>query len=491
MIRPMFTLVRLLVSVAALGLVLAACGEERRPSGVPAIDATVIAKVEATVAAKATAAAAPTATPSPTPSPIPTATPVPPPALDPVWSRRFFSISGDQGDGDAVLDGAGSIYVASAVGSALRGQTYSGGRFDVFLRKYDSEGELIWTRQFGTAGLDRVGGVVADGAGNVYVAGSVGGALPDQDHMGGVSDMYVRKYDGEGMELWTRQIGSEGDDFAHAVALDEAGNVYLAGYTRGPGPSGLGDEYARLSKLDGEGNDVWSRTFGTAAEDQAISVAVDRPGNVYVSGPTTGAFPGETAPDGHWDSYLRKFDAAGDEQWTVQLGTEDGGTFFEVVVDAEGHPYVIGTSGGGLEGQTYAGGTTDAFVRKYDNEGNDLWTRQFGSRGFDVVHGATVDEYGSLYLAGFAGHSLPGQTFLGGRSDAFVTKYDGEGNGVWTVQFGTSDLDSAYDVTVGPTGAVFLLGVTRSVFPIPNSQRATVFFVTKYTEAPPADTVVN
>ena len=479
MIRPMLTPIRLLVSVAALGLVLPACGEERRPSGIPAIDATVIAKVEATVAAKAATAAAPTATPAP------------PPALDPVWSRRFFSISGDQGDGDAVLDGAGNVYVVSAVGSALRGQTYSGGRFDVFLRKYDDGGEHLWTRQFGTEGLDRVGGVVVDSAGNAYVAGSVGGALPDQDHMGGDFDIYLRKYDREGEELWTRQIGSEGDDFAHAVALDEPGNVYLAGHTRGPGTSGLGDEYARLYKLDSDGRDVWTRQFGTAAEDQAISVAVDGSGNVYVSGPTTGAFPGYAEPDGHWDSYLRKYDAAGDEQWTVQVGTEDGGTFFEVVVDAGGFPYVIGTSGGGLDGHAYAGGTTDAFVRKYDPQGNDLWTRQFGSRGFDVVHGVTVDQHGSVYLAGFAGHSLPGQTYLGGRSDAFVRKYDGEGNDRWTVQFGTSDLDSAYDITVGPTGAVYLLGVTRSVFPIPDGQRATVFFVTKYSETPPGNTAVN
>ncbi len=83
-----------------------------------------------------------------------------------------------------------------------------------------------WARQFGTSWPDQANGVATDEAGNVFLVGQTGGVLPGQSRQGGFSDAYLRKYDSEGNELWTRQFGGQGGDGAQDVAADDFGNVY-------------------------------------------------------------------------------------------------------------------------------------------------------------------------------------------------------------------------------------------------------------------------
>jgi hypothetical protein len=90
--------------------------------------------------------------------------------------------------------------------------------------------EIQWIRQFGTENRDSAEGVSVDMAGNVYVVGWTWGTLPGQKEAGN-GDAFVRKYDGNGNEIWTRQFGSEWDDSANGVSVDKAGNVYVVGFT--------------------------------------------------------------------------------------------------------------------------------------------------------------------------------------------------------------------------------------------------------------------
>jgi len=115
----------------------------------------------------------------------------------------------------------------------------------------------------------------------------------------------VRKYDGAGSILWTRQFGSADNDYINGLALDRGGNVYVAGYTTGalPGQTSLGAADAYVRKYDSEGNVLSTRQFGTAASDFAIAVAVDGSNIVYVAGSTDGALPGQASAGGR-DAYV-------------------------------------------------------------------------------------------------------------------------------------------------------------------------------------------
>ena len=107
-------------------------------------------------------------------------------------------------------------------------------------------------------------------------------------------------------------------------------------------------------------------------------------------------------------------------EWTRQFGTSGYDQAFGVSVGASG-VYVVGRTNDTLPGQESAGGVTDALVRKYEVDGDVVWTRQFGTGVFDGVYGVSVNASG-VYVAGFTRGALPGQ-FSAGFFDAFVARF--------------------------------------------------------------------
>src|SRR5262249_33222127 len=281
--------------------------------------------------------------------------------------------------------------------------------------------------------------------------------------------------DVNGNELWTHQFGSTGinapADSATGVAVDASG-VYVVGVVGLdavlPGQTSSGDRDAFIRKYDFAGSELWTRQFGGAKRsgglitpspsDTATGVAVDGT-DIYVSGSTLGTFAGQTSP-GNQDAFVRKYDAAGNVIWTRQFGTAGTDQATGIAADASGL-YVSGFTSGTFAGQTSAGGQ-DAFMRRMDTAGNELWTRQFGTLGADQANGVAASASG-IYVAGFVTGALPGKPSAGGQ-DALVRQVDTSGAIVWTGQFGTWAGDSATGVTVGPSG-VFVAGSTAGTFP--------------------------
>src|SRR5215204_450936 len=133
----------------------------------------------------------------------------------------------------------------------------------------------------------RRGESLCAGAGGVFVGGNTPGSLFGSS--AGLSDAWLARYDGAGNQLWALQFGTSTIDFAYAAALDEAGGVYLSGYTAGNlGGPGAGWD-AWLARYDSGGNQLWIRQFGTVSNDYAYAVAPDESGGVYVSGYSFGS----------------------------------------------------------------------------------------------------------------------------------------------------------------------------------------------------------
>src|SRR5262249_18672405 len=215
---------------------------------------------------------------------------------------------------------------------------------------------------------------------------------------------------------------------------------------------------AFLRKYDSAGNELWTREFGTSTFDQAFVITLDATG-VYVAGYTDGSLPGQTSAGGP-DAFVRKYDADGNELWTRQFGTTVADSITGMVADNSG-VYVTGFTSGTFAGQTSAG-DQDAFVRKYDAAGNELWTRQFGTVGWEQPTGSAADASG-IYISGFTSGTFAGQTSAGGQ-DAFVRKYDAAGNVVWTRQVGADSSDEAFGVAVAGSG-VYVAGRTTGTLP--------------------------
>ena len=109
-----------------------------------------------------------------------------------IWTRQFGTSGSGAADGVAAAD-VGSIYVVGQVALDLPGQINHGGA-DAYLRAYDSGGQEMWIRQFGTAGFDSTLSIIVHGASRVYAVGSVAGVFPGQTSQGG-RDGFLRVYD--------------------------------------------------------------------------------------------------------------------------------------------------------------------------------------------------------------------------------------------------------------------------------------------------------
>ena len=392
------------------------------------------------------------------------------PDANEVWKRQFGTEDFDVARA-IVVDVTGNLYLVGSTADTLPGQT-SFGNIDAYLKKYDANGVEAWTRQFGSGSFDFGQDVAIDGAGNLYVAGSTWGAHPGETDMG-VQDAFVRKYDSDGLEVWTRQFGTIGFDEAASLGVDDAGNVYVTGWTDealpGQTNAGLGED-AYLRKYDSNGFEIWTRQFGTEGSDLAVGVVVSGDSGVFVAGYTDGALPGQ-ASSGSFDGYLRSYDADGLELWTRQFGIQDDDMANGVAADDASNIYVVGTTEG-VEGD-------DAFIRKYDSNGNHIWTRRFGTRGNDSASSVVVDGAGNLYVAGRVGGPLPGHTGLGGY-DVFLRRYDSDGIELWTRQFGTRQDDQAYAVTVDSQGDLYIAGRTGGALPGHTRTGREDAFVVKY-----------
>jgi hypothetical protein len=328
-----------------------------------------------------------------------------------VWTHQFGTHLGDAARSLAV-DGSGHILVVGDTCSSLAGPWE--GADDVFVRKLDTDANVLWTRQFGTDDWD-YGVVAVDGAGNVLVAGETGGSLVGEN--AGPRDVFVRKYDATGGVVWTRQFGTDRNDAALAVAADGAGNVVVAGLTEGSlagATEGMTDAFVR--KYDAAGNELWTRQFGTDQMDYATGVAVDGAGDIVVAGNTYGSLA--SANLGYADVFVRRLDAAGNEVWSHQFGSDDDDYAFGVAADAAGNALITGTTYGTLAVANLGG--FDAFVRKIDAAGAEVWTRQFGTVAYDRAYGVAADASGSVLVAGYTEGTLAAGG--GGEMDAFVRK---------------------------------------------------------------------
>ncbi|MFO7654509.1 MAG: SBBP repeat-containing protein [Candidatus Krumholzibacteriia bacterium] len=330
-----------------------------------------------------------------------------------LWTRQYGTEASEEGWAVAV-DVSGNAYV---VGGTKIGNSDT----DVLVLKYGPDGALLWDRQFGSVEADEdIGfGVAVDADGNAYVTGSTMGRIADDAVKTPVFDLFLRKYDPSGEVLWTQQVNAGADIEGKGVAVDGSGSgaVYVTGYTRGTIGS---NAFAIIQKygLDGEllwGGDLTfgSTDFADGTENFGHGVAVDALGDVYVAGTTSGSVDGTSFAD----AFLAKFGPGGDPSWTRRFGPSARDTGTGVAVDASGRVFVTGFTRGGLGG-TNAGGE-DAFLRTYDPDGNVLWTRQFGTETNDFSRGVAVDAAGHAYVTGTTGGSLDGTTTGG----TFLAKY--------------------------------------------------------------------
>jgi hypothetical protein len=394
-------------------------------------------------------------------------------ALSLEWARQIGT-SGRDASFSVAIDAAGNAYIGGFTEGSLSGD--NAGDFDAFLAKYDMSGNLLWSKQIGTASYDYIASVATDVDGSVVITGATDGSLFGTNP--GEREPFLAKYDALGTLLWSQQIRTQ-TSWSNSVAIDQIRNVYLSGYTC----CGLFDSSANqdafLIKYNPSGNLLWFRQLGTDSSDGSASVAVDRTGNAYVTGWTYGSL-GDGANDSNdQDVFLAKYDASGARLWTRQFATHLDEYGHDVAVDADGNAFITGGEPGSF------GGTS--FLTKLDPSGNLLWSRQIGTANDDESTTVTVDAFGDVYISGYTGGNL-GAIGAGGR-DAFLSKYSAAGDLLWTQQIGTPGDDESLSIALDSMGNAYFTGRTDGSLGRPNTGDDDVFLA-KFTVIPEPSTIV-
>ena len=381
------------------------------------------------------------------------------------WIEQL-GVSNDDVSYGVATDSNGNVYISGFTRGILDStqNKFYFGNTDAWVAKYDGQGNLLWTEQLGAARptfgvpfseTDFSQGVATDSNGNVYITGNTSGSL-EGTHAGAI-DAWVAKYDTQGNLLWTEQLGTSENDYSERVATDSNGNVYITGNTSGSLDGvNAGAIDAWVAKYDTQGNLLWTKQLGTSGTDHSEGVAIDSNGHVYISGNTSGNLDGVNA--GAIDAWVAKYDTQGNLLWLEQLGTVENDFSEGVATDSNGHVYITGNTSGSLD-DTPNAGSADAWVAKYDTQGNLLWLEQLGTVANDYSDGVATDSNGHVYITGNTSGNLDGVNE--GDEDSWVAKYDGQGTLLWTEQLGTIREDNSYGVTVDSNHNVYISGATK------------------------------
>jgi hypothetical protein len=371
-----------------------------------------------------------------------------------VWIRQFGSNGQDEALA-ATPDGLGGVYMCGRTFGDLDGLHAGAG--DAWVARYDRAGNPYWIRQFGTHTLDRAYAVAPDGSGGVFVGGGTQGSLAGPS-AGGL-DVWLARYDSLGNETWIRQFGSSTLEWAFAAVPDGSGGVYLSGATAGRfgGPhAGATDIW--LARHDSAGNQTWIRQLGTSVVDNLFAAAPDGSGGVYLSGSTLGDLGGPSA--GVQDVWLARFDGAGNQTWIRQFGTNRLDEAYTAAPDGVGGVYLSGTTLGVLGASS--AGVQDVWLARFDAAGNQSWIRQFGTNRLDKAFGAAPDGAGGVFVGGATLGGFNG-TNTGTNSrphDIWLAQFDATGVQTWVEQIGTDYDDYMYAAAADESGGVFVCGST-------------------------------
>jgi hypothetical protein len=379
---------------------------------------------------------------------------------------------------------------------------------DAFVAEIKADGSgLVYSTYLGGTGDDRATGIAVDPTGAVYVCGFTSStdfptASPLQASNAGQYNAFVAKLNPAGSALvYSTYLGGSQVDHANAIALDSSGDAFVTGTTSSsnfpvtatrPQAGFLGTDDAFAAEINAAGSAlVWSTDIGGSSVTRGKGIAVDSTGNAYIVGSTTandfpvtaGAY--QTSLAGKENGFIVQIDRSGSRfDYASYLGGSKVDEAKAVAVDASGNAFITGDtnsinifpSASSAFQQSFAGGSSDAFVAELNDSGTTLvYGSYLGGSGTDEGTGIAVDSTDEAYVTGFTSSSdFPitsnaTQTTLGGDQDAFLAKFDSVGAKLlYSTYFGGQSNDTAYGIGYNPgaggsaSASLYIVGQTSS-----------------------------
>jgi uncharacterized delta-60 repeat protein len=430
------------------------------------------------------------------------------PGGDTLWTRIYNYAANDNEQANSiVLDPAGNVIITGQSDSNPTTTTND----DYATVKYNSNGAELWTVRYGGTGgaRDRAVKVVSDAAGNIYVTG--------RSSNGNNDDYVTIKYNPSGVQQWLMVYDGTYTDRATAMAIDGAGNIYVTGRSS----NGVNPDIVTLKYNGSTGGQIWKVAYNRADTDIPAAIAVDAAGNAYVAGQSDA----DPSTNTNFDYVTIKIAAAGTQAWaSIYNNTGNDDIPGDIKIDLSGNIYVTGSSDGdassivnndlctikynnlGLQqwvkssngsanandqanvlvldqtGNVFAAGNVqtllsqqDGIVLKYSNAGVQAWQYVYSGTGdnTDISNDMTVDGSGNVIVAGCAVNIATDRNMR-------VLKLSNAGDTLWTREYSgtySASTDEAMAVTTDAAGYIYITGHTV------NNTTSSDYTTIKYTPA--------
>jgi len=391
------------------------------------------------------------------------------------WNTFLGSWHTDHGNGIAV-DGSSNVYV-TGLSKADWGSPVNAyaGDWEVFVAKFNSNGELQWHTFLGSVDKDEGYGIAVDSTGNVYIVGrseSTWGS-PLNNHAGS-DDVFIAKLNSSGTLQWNTFIGATERDYGDGITVDGSGNVYVTGSSEStwglPINAHSEDFDLFVAKLNSSGVLQWNTFMGGSSTDMGKSIGIDGSNNIYVAGYSYGTWGSPiNAFAGYFDAFAAKLNSSGARQWHTFMGGSSWDYAMSIAVNSSGNVFVAGygNSTWGSPVDAYVG-SEDVFAAKLNSSGMLQWNTFMGSSSKDNGGSIAIDYSGNIFVAGYSDTTWgsPVNAYAG-YIDVFAAKLNSSGARQGNTFMGCSILDYGGIIAVDGSDNFYVTGYSGATWGSP------------------------
>lgn len=321
-------------------------------------------------------------------------------------------------------------------------KSFGAGNTDIYLLKLSYNTNVEWIKTIGWQHKDLIRSITEVDDGYIVVGDA-------WDFGNSLLDIHIIKIDFDGNFIWDKQYGSSNRDNGFDIINLSDGNIAILGYSRGTDPAGD----IVLLKTDLDGNQIWTKQYGTQYDDYGMEIVQDDNENIFIIGTKAGFY------DDVYSTYFNVHDADvllccldkdGNELWQKTYGGE-GHDFGYSLSIFENSIYMCGST------QSEGNGNFDMLLLKTDELGNKLWSKTYGGSEYDYGISMTKNKEGGFYLLGTTKSFGQNQS-----ADFYLIKVDTSGNELWNLSFGGNQTDIAYKLISTADSGVLIVGKTNS-----------------------------
>ncbi|MEZ4372060.1 MAG: hypothetical protein R3B07_14605 [Polyangiaceae bacterium] len=402
-----------------------------------------------------------------------------------VFSKIFGDSGVDQRARGVALDSAGNIIVVGYFSGTINfggSDLVSAGGRDVFLAKFDSSGNHLWSKRFGGT-KDAFGlGVAVDTTNSIIITGyfsgtaSFGGA--NLVETGNQQDVFLAKYNSAGVHQFSKRFGdAPGSQQGWSVATNAGNQIFLTGFYRSTidfsnGALATSTEWSTfVASFNSSGSNIAAKSFGDLTNvTQARSIAVDSAGNLLLTGQFSGSanFGGGTlSTNGGFDTFVVKLSSSLAHRYSKRFGDGSADLGRRIAADGLGNSWSTGYFQGTIDfgcGVLSAAGGYDGYLVKLDSNGACLVSKRFGDSGTDAPDAIAVDGAGNVVISGSFDGAIDfggGAIISNGDRDAFLAKFSPDGSHIYSDGFGGTGAEFGEGVAAS-TARVLLVGTVGS-----------------------------